>query len=322
MSSAIIIGVDGQDGSYLTELLLEKGYHVVGTVQPGESDSLENLASISERVEIVVTDLLDQKNLSEVIGGYRPDETYNLASQSHLLTSLENPARTGEISGLGVTRILEAIRTTSPKTRFFQASSSEMFGRQPRDVPQDENTPFEPWNAYAAAKLYAHWVVASYRRNHGIFACAGILYNHESPRRRPEFVTRKVTRGAAMIKLGLARDLPLGNLDARRDWGFAGDFVRGMWQMLQQETPADFVLATGKTHTVRDLCEEAFSCLGLDYRDYVVPGTTDFRREEETLLVGNPGKAQRLLGWEPFVPFQELIRVMVDADLASLRNTR
>jgi len=322
MSSAIIIGVDGQDGSYLTELLLEKGYHVVGTVQPGESDSLENLASISERVEIVVTDLLDQKNLSEVIGGYRPDETYNLASQSHLLTSLEDPARTGEISGLGVTRILEAIRTTSPKTRFFQASSSEMFGRQPRDVPQDENTPFEPWYAYAAAKLYAHWVVASYRRNHGIFACAGILYNHESPRRRPEFVTRKVTRGAAMIKLGLARDLPLGNLDARRDWGFAGDFVRGMWQMLQQETPADFVLATGKTHTVRDLCEEAFSCLGLDYRDYVVPGTTDFRREEETLLVGNPGKAQRLLGWEPFVPFQELIRVMVDADLASLRNTR
>jgi GDPmannose 4,6-dehydratase len=322
MSSAIIIGVDGQDGSYLTELLLEKGYHVVGTVQPGESDSLENLASISERVEIVVTDLLDQKNLSEVIGGYRPDETYNLASQSHLLTSLEDPARTGEISGLGVTRILEAIRTTSPKTRFFQASSSEMFGRQPRDVPQDENTPFEPWNAYAAAKLYAHWVVASYRRNHGIFACAGILYNHESPRRRPEFVTRKITRGAAMIKLGLARDLPLGNLDARRDWGFAGDFVRGMWQMLQQETPADFVLATGKTHTVRDLCEEAFSCLGLDYRDYVVPGTTDFRREEETLLVGNPGKAQRLLGWEPFVPFQELIRMMVDADLASLRNTR
>jgi len=322
MSSAIIIGVDGQDGSYLTELLLEKGYHVVGTVQPGESDSLENLASISERVEIVVTDLLDQKNLSEVIGGYRPDETYNLASQSHLLTSLEDPARTGEISGLGVTRILEAIRTTSPKTRFFQASSSEMFGRQPRDVPQDENTPFEPWNAYAAAKLYAHWVVANYRRNHGIFACAGILYNHESPRRRPEFVTRKITRGAAMIKLGLARDLPLGNLDARRDWGFAGDFVRGMWQMLQQETPADFVLATGKTHTVRDLCEEAFSCLGLDYRDYVVPGTTDFRREEETLLVGNPGKAQRLLGWEPFVPFQELIRVMVDADLASLRNTR
>ena len=322
MSSAIIIGVDGQDGSYLTELLLEKGYHVVGTVQPGESDSLENLASISERVEIVVTDLLDQKNLSEVIGGYRPDETYNLASQSHLLTSLENPARTGEISGLGVTRILEAIRTTSPKTRFFQASSSEMFGRQPRDVPQDENTPFEPWNAYAAAKLYAHWVVASYRRNHGIFACAGILYNHESPRRRPEFVTRKITRGAAMIKLGLARDLPLGNLDARRDWGFAGDFVRGMWQMLQQETPADFVLATGKTHTVRDLCEEAFSCLGLDYRDYVVPGTTDFRREEETLLVGNPGKAQRFLGWEPFVPFQELIRMMVGADLASLRNTR
>lgn len=322
MSSAIIIGVDGQDGSYLTELLLEKGYHVVGTVQPGESDSLENLASLSERVEIVVTDLLDQKNLSEVIGGYRPDETYNLASQSHLLTSLEDPARTGEISGLGVTRILKAIQTTSPKTRFFQASSSEMFGRQPRDVPQDENTPFEPWNAYAAAKLYAHCIVASYRRNHGIFACAGILYNHESPRRRPEFVTRKITRGAAMIKLGLARDLPLGNLDASRDWGFAGDFVRGMWQMLQQETPADFVLATGKTHTVRDLCEEAFSCLGLDYRDYVVPGTTDFRREEETLLVGNPGKAQRVLGWEPFVPFQELVRMMVEADLASLRNTR
>jgi len=322
MSSAIIIGVAGQDGSYLAELLLEKGYRVVGTVQAGESGSLENLANISERIEIVVTDLLDQNNLSEVIGGYRPDEIYNLASQSHLLTSLEDPALTGEISGLGVTRILKAIQTTSPKTRFFQASSSEMFGRQPRDVPQDEGTPFEPWNAYAAAKLYAHWVVASYRRDHGIFACAGILYNHESPRRRPEFVTRKITRGAARIKLGLAGDLPLGNLDARRDWGFAGDFVRGMWLMLQQSQPDDYVLATGETHSVRDLCEEAFSCVGLDYRDYVAPGTTDFRREEEILLVGNPGKARKILGWEPVVPFQELIRMMVDADLASLRNTR
>lgn len=322
MSNALILGIAGQDGSYLAELLLEKGYRVVGTVQPGEADSLENLGGIVERVEIAVTDLLDQKNLSEVLGGYRPDEIYNFASQSHLLTSLGEPVLTGEISGLGVTRILEALRTTVPKTRFFQASSSEMFGRQPRDVPQNEDTPFEPWNAYAAAKLYAHWVVSSYRRNHGLFACSGILYNHESPRRRPEFVTRKITRGAAMIKLGLARDLRLGNLDARRDWGFAGDFVRGMWMMLQQETPGDFVLATGKTHTVRELCEEAFSCVGLDYIEYVVPEPADIRREKETLLVGDPGKARRFLGWEPAVSFRELVRMMVDADLASFRNAR
>lgn len=322
MALAVIIGIAGQDGSYLAEFLLTKGYRVIGTTPPGEPESLENLGSAAGLVEIAVTDLMNQENLVGVVDAYKPDEIYNFASQSHLLRSLDDPVATGEISGLGVTRILEAIRLKSPSTRFFQASSSEMFGRQPQEVPQTEETPFTPWNTYAAAKVYAHWVVSSYRRNHGLFACSGILYNHESPRRRPEFVTRKITRGAASIKMGLTRKLRLGNLDARRDWGFAGDFVRGMWLMLQQEAPDDFILATGETHTVRDLCEAAFSCVELDYRDHVVQEPADFRPAEAALLVGDPGKSRRVLGWEPTVSFQELVRLMVDADLESLREAQ
>ena len=322
MPSALIIGIAGQDGSYLAELLLEKDYRVVGAVAPGESENLDNLGAARGRVEIVVTDLTDKGNLLEVMDGYRPDEAYNFASQSHLTTSLNEPVVTGDVSGLAVTRLLEAIRKTSPATRFFQACSSEMFGRHPKEVPQTEETPFIPWNAYAAAKLYAHGITGAYRRSHGLFACSAILYNHESPRRRPEFVTRKVARGAAMIRLGLARELRLGNLEARRDWGFAGDFVRGMWLMLQHPEPDDFVLATGKTHSVRDLCEAAFSCVGLDYRDHVVAEPGDFRPPEAALLVGNPAKARRLLGWKPEVSFRGLVEMMVKADLESLRNAR
>ena len=321
MSVAIIIGIAGQDGSYLAEFLLEKGYRVIGTVPPCDTEPMDNLRGVLERVEITVTDLLDPENLVEMIGGYKPDEIYNFASQSHLLTSLNDPILTGETAGLGVARILEAIRTASPSSRFFQASSSEMFGRHPREVPQAEDTPFDPWNAYAAAKLYAHTIVGVYRRSHGLFASSGILYNHESPRRRPEFVTRKVTRGAASIGLGLASELRLGRLDARRDWGYAGDFVRGMWLMLQQETPDDFILSTGETHSVRDLCEIAFSCVGLDYRDYVVPDHAEPRLAEGASLVGNPAKAKRVLGWEPVVPFSQLIRMMVEADLDHFRST-
>ncbi len=320
MTVALIIGVAGQDGSYLAEFLLGKGYRVVGTVPPGEAEPLENLRSVVDRLDICITDLRDQASLDDVIGGLRPDEIYNFASQSHLLTSLNDPVLTGETAGLGVARILEAIRTASPSSRFFQASSSEMFGRQPAEVPQTEETPFDPWNAYAAAKLYAHEIVGIYRRSHGMFACSGILYNHESPRRRPEFVTRKVTRGVAMIRLGRAGELRLGSLDARRDWAFAGDFVRGMWLMLRQGTPDDFILSTGETHSVRDLCETAFSCVGLDYRDYVVSEPVAGRAVEGTLVVGNPGKAKRLLGWEPAVSFEGLIRMMVEADLDRLRN--
>jgi GDPmannose 4,6-dehydratase len=320
MPSALIIGVAGQDGSYLAELLLEKGYRVVGAVAQGESKSLENLGTANGRVEIVVTDLTDQCNLLEVIDGVRPDEAYNFASQSHLNTSQNEPVFTGDVSGLGVTRLLEAIRRASPATRFFQACSSEMFGRHPQEVPQTEETLFIPWNAYAAAKLYAHGIVGAYRRSHGLFACSAILYNHESPRRRPEFVTRKVASGAAMIKLGLSRELRLGNLETRRDWGFAGDFVRGMWLMLQCAEPEDFILATGQTHSVRDLCEAAFSCVGLDYREHVVADPGDFRPSEAALLVGNPAKARRLLGWQPEVSFRELVEMMVKADLESLRN--
>lgn len=322
MPSALIIGIAGQDGSYLAELLLGKGYRVVGAVARGESEGLDGLFPSRDRVEIVVTDLTDQGNLLDVVGGYRPDEAYNFASQSHLNTSLNEPVVTGDVSGLGVTRILEAIRRTSPATRFFQACSSEMFGRHPREVPQTEETPFVPWNAYAAAKMYAYGIVGAYRRSHGLFACSAILYNHESPRRRPEFVTRKVARGAAMIRLGVSRELRIGNLDARRDWGFAGDFVRGMWLMLQHPEPDDFVLATGRTHSVRDLCEAAFSCVGLDYREHIVAEPGEFRPSEAAQLVGNPGKARRLLGWEPEVSFRDMIEMMVKADLESLRNSR
>jgi GDPmannose 4,6-dehydratase len=322
MPVAVIIGVAGQDGSYLAELMLGKGYRVIGTIPTGEPEALKNLGEAASRVEIAVTDLADQGNLNQVIGEYQPDEVYNFASQSHLLTSVADPVATGEVSGLAVTRILEAIRLKSPSTRFFQASSSEMFGRQPQEVPQTEETRFAPWNSYAAAKLYAHWIVSCYRRNHGLFACSGILYNHESPRRGPEFVTRKVTQGAAKIKLGIGKELHLGNLEARRDWGFAGDFVRAMWLMMQRPEPEDFILATGKTHSVRDLCEIAFSHVGLDYRDHVVQDELHCRAPETALLVGNPAKARRLLHWEPAVSFREFVQMMVEADMASLRRTR
>lgn len=288
MPVAVIIGVAGQDGSYLAELMLGKGYRVIGTIPTGEPESLHNLGEAASRVEIVATDLAEQGNLAQVIGQHKPDEVYNFASQSHLLTSVADPVVTGEVSGLAVTRILEAIRLKSPSTRFFQASSSEMFGRQPREVPQSEKTPFEPWNSYAAAKLYAHWIVSCYRRNHGLIACSGILYNHESPRRGPGFVTRKVTQAAAKIRLGIGKELHLGNLEARRDWGFAGDFVRAMWLMMQRPEPEDFIVATGNTHSVRDLCEIAFSHVGLDYRDHVVQDEQHFRDPETGLLVGNP----------------------------------
>jgi len=318
---ALITGITGQDGSYLAELLLAKGYDVHGIVRRSSLERTERIAHIIEKVNVHQGDLLDQFSLAAIIGEVKPDEVYNLAAQSFVPTSWSQPVLTGEFTGLGVTKMLEAIRHTCPTARFYQASSSEMFGKV-RESPQNELTPFYPRSPYGVAKVYGHYITVNYRESFGLFAVSGILQNHESPRRGMEFVTRKVTNGAARIKLGLIDSLRMGNLEARRDWGFAGDYVEAMWLMLQQDKPDDFVIATGETHTVAEMCEIAFSRLGLDYRKHIVTDPALLRPAEVDLLVGDASKAKRLLGWEPKVRFRELIEMMADADLKMLEAGR
>ena len=314
MPTALITGITGQDGSYLADLLLSKGYEVVGMVRRSSTVTFQRVQHIQNEITIIQGDLHDQSSLIDIVEKYQPDEVYNLAAQSFVPTSWNQPVLTGEVTALGVTRILEAVRLVNPKTRFYQASSSEMFGKV-REVPQRESTPFYPRSPYGVAKVYGHWIVVNYRESYDMFAVSGILFNHESPRRGLEFVTRKITNGVARIKLGRAKELRLGNLEARRDWGYAGDFVYGMWLMLQQDEPKDYVLGTGVTHSVREFCEIAFSYVGLDYQDFVVQDPRFYRPAEVDLLVADPGKARQELEWGPKVNFQELIQMMVDADL-------
>ena len=315
MPRALITGITGQDGSYLAELLLAKGYEVVGVVRRTSHHSYERIEPILERITIVPADLLDQHSLTVVIGDTKPDEVYNLAAQSYVPTSWSQPVLTGEFTALGVTRILEAVRLAHPSARFYQASSSEMFGKA-LETPQRETTPFYPRSPYGVAKVYGHWITVNYRESYRLFAVSGILFNHESPRRGVEFVTRKVTAAAARIKLGLQTEVRLGNLDARRDWGFAGDYVDAMWRMLQQEKPRDFVIGTGQTHSVQELVELAFGHAGLDWKRHVVVDSKFVRPAEVDLLQGDARLAKRELGWEPKVSFEVLVRMMVDADLA------
>jgi GDPmannose 4,6-dehydratase len=314
---ALITGVSGQDGSYLAELLLSQGYQVFGLVRRSSNERLERIAHLADSLVLVRGDLLDHTSLVRAMEEARPDEVYNLAAQSFVPTSWQEPVLTAEFTALGATRLLEALRQVAPRARFYQASSSEIFGKV-RVSPQDERTPFWPRSPYGVAKLYAHWITVNYRESYGLFACCGILFNHESPRRGVEFVTRKITREAARIRLGLARELRLGNLEARRDWGFAGDYVRAMWLMLQQPSPEDYVIATGEMHSVREVCEVAFDELGLNWREHVVHDAKLVRPAEVDLLVGDASKARRDLGWKPEVGFQQLIRDMVRADLRDL----
>jgi GDPmannose 4,6-dehydratase len=310
--------VTGQDGSYLAEFLLAKGYEVIGVVRRTSHHSYERIEHLLDRLTIVAADLLDQHSLTAVLQEHRPDEVYNLAAQSFVPTSWTQPVLTGEFTALGVTRILEAIRLAHPSARFYQASSSEMFGKV-QETPQTERTPFYPRSPYGVAKVYGHWITVNYRESYNLFAVSGILFNHESPRRGLEFVTRKVTEGAARIRHGLATELRLGNLEARRDWGFAGDYVEAMWLMLQQSTPQDYVIGTGETHSVRELVEIAFARAGLDWRKHVVMDPRFMRPAEVDVLIADPSKARRELGWEPKVSFKQLVTLMVDADLARLR---
>ena len=319
MPTALITGVTGQDGSYLAEFLLEQGYTVIGMGRRTSTINFDRIRHIQDRIEIVQGDLLDQMSLIGLLQEFRPEEVYNLAAQSFVPTSFTQPVLTGEFTALGVTRMLEAIRIVDPGIRFYQASSSEMFGKV-MEVPQRESTPFYPRSPYGVAKVYGHWITVNYRESYNIFGCSGILFNHESPRRGLEFVTHKITHGAARIKLGLAKDLRLGNLEARRDWGYAGDYVRAMWLMLQQDAPDDYVVATGETHSVQEFVQEAFAYLDLDWRQHVVQDQKFYRPAEVDLLVGDPGKAGRQLGWEPSVTFRDLVRLMVDADLAQLKS--
>ncbi|MDQ8145212.1 MAG: GDP-mannose 4,6-dehydratase [Gemmatimonadota bacterium] len=318
--TALITGITGQDGSYLAELLLAKGYRVVGVVRRSSTTPYERIGHLVDRVELLSADLLDQTSLMDVMAEVRPDEIYNLAAQSFVATSWNQPVLTGEFTGLGVTRMLEAMRRTVPGARFYQASSSEQFGMV-QETPQRETTPFYPRSPYGVAKVYGHWITVNYRESFGLYAVSGILFNHESPRRGLEFVTRKVTDGVARIVTGKATELRLGNLDARRDWGFAGDYVDAMWRMLQQERPADYVIGTGETWTVRQLCEAAFGHVGLDWTAHVVTDKKFERPAEVELLVADPSKARHELGWEPTVRFQALVQMMVDADLARHRAT-
>jgi GDPmannose 4,6-dehydratase len=316
---ALITGVTGQDGSYLAELLLSKGYEVVGVVRRTSHHSYERIEHLLDRIEVVAADLLDQHSLTVVLQDTQPDEVYNLAAQSYVPTSWTQPVLTGEFTALGVTRILEAVRLVHPRAKFYQASSSEMFGRV-TETPQRETTPFYPRSPYGVAKVYGHWITVNYRESYNLYAVSGILFNHESPRRGIEFVTRKVTDGVARIKLGLAKEIPLGNLDARRDWGYAGDYVEAMWRMLQQPSPQDYVVGTGQTHSVRDLVDAAFGHVGLDWRKYVKSDPRYMRPAEVDVLQADPSKAKRELGWSPTVKFGELVAMMVDADLERLRG--
>jgi GDPmannose 4,6-dehydratase len=314
LPTALITGITGQDGSYLAELLLSKGYRVVGVVRRSSTTPYERIAHLVDRIELVSADLLDQTSLTDAVHDCQPDEIYNLAAQSFVQTSWNQPVLTGEFTALGVTRMLEAMKKAAPKARFYQASSSEMFGKVV-ESPQRETTPFYPRSPYGVAKVYGHWITVNYRESFGLFAVSGILFNHESPRRGLEFVTRKVTDAVARIKLGLATEVRLGNLEARRDWGFAGDYVDAMWRMLQADEPDDFVIGTGHTCSVRDLCKAAFGYVDLDYEQFVMQDPKYFRPAEVDLLVGDAGKARTRLGWEPKVTFEGLVRMMVDADL-------
>jgi len=321
MPKALITGVTGQDGSYLAELLLGKGYEVVGVVRRTSHHSYERIEHLLDRLQIVAADLLDQHSLTVVLQEHRPDEVYNLAAQSFVPTSWTQPVLTGEFTALGVTRILEAVRLAHPAARFYQASSSEMYGRV-HETPQSERTPFYPRSPYGVAKVYGHWITVNYRESYGMYAVSGILFNHESPRRGVEFVTRKITDGVARIRHGLATELRLGNLDARRDWGFAGDYVDAMWRMLQQPEPRDYVIGTGETHTVQELVEIAFSHVGLDWRKHVVVDPKFIRPAEVDLLMADPRKAAAELQWRPAVSFDQLVRMMVDADMARVSARR
>jgi len=316
--TALITGITGQDGSYLAELLLEKGYRVIGMTRRSSTDVHERIEHITDRIEIVSGDLLDQSSITTILSDTRPQEIYNLAAQSFVPTSWTQPVLTSEFTALGVTRMLEAIRAVDPKIKFYQASSSEMFGKVV-ETPQRETTPFYPRSPYGVAKVYGHWITVNYRESYELFAVSGILFNHESGRRGKEFVTRKITDGVARIKLGLAKELRMGNLDAHRDWGFAGDYVKAMWLMLQQPKAEDFVIATGRTHSVRDFVRLAFAAVGLDYEKYVVTDPRFFRPAEVDHLIGDYSKAKRMLKWEPETTFEELVEMMVKADLERLR---
>ena len=314
---ALITGITGQDGSYLAELLLEKGYEVFGMVRRSSTESFDRIDHIKDKIYLVQADLLDQLSIISIIEEHKPDEIYNLAAQSFVPTSWTQPVLTGEFDALGVTKVLEAIRLVNKKIKFYQASSSEMFGRV-QEVPQTEKTPFYPRSPYGVAKVYGHWITVNYRESYDIHASSGILFNHESPRRGLEFVTRKITDGAAKIKLGLADNLALGNLDSKRDWGFAGDYVKAMWLMLQQEKPDNFVIATGTTHSVKEFVQLAFEHVDLDYQKYVTTDPRFVRPAEVDLLLGDPGHAREKLGWEPEVTFEQLVQIMVDADMKRL----
>jgi len=319
--TALITGITGQDGSYLAELLLAKGYRVVGVVRRSSTTPYERIAHLVDRIELASADLLDQTSLTDVVQATAPDEIYNLAAQSFVQTSWKQPVLTGEFTALGVTRMLEALRKAAPKARFYQASSSEQFGKVV-ETPQRESTPFYPRSPYGVAKVYGHWITVNYRESFDLFAVSGILFNHESPRRGLEFVTRKISDAVARIQRGLQHELRLGNIDARRDWGFAGDYVDAMWRMLQQDTPDDFVIGTGETYSVRDFCHAAFSTVDLDYRDYVVQDEKFFRPAEVDLLVADPSRANHELGWTPKIQFAELVRMMVEADLERYARLR
>jgi GDPmannose 4,6-dehydratase len=320
MKTALITGITGQDGSYLAEFLLAKGYRVVGIVRRSSTTPYERIAHLVDRVELISADLLDQTSLMDACAEVQPDEIYNLAAQSFVATSWTQPVLTGEFTAIGVTRLLEAMRRTVPKARFYQASSSEMFGKV-QETPQRESTPFYPRSPYGVAKVYGHWITVNYRESFGLYAVSGILFNHESPRRGLEFVTRKITDAVARIKLGLSDEVRLGNLDARRDWGFAGDYVDAMWRMLQPDAPEDYVIGTGETWSVRQLCETAFSYADLDYQQFVKMDPRFNRPAEVDLLVADPSRAKNELGWEPKVRFTELVHMMVDADLERHRAT-
>lgn len=314
VKSALITGITGQDGSYLAEFLLEKGYKVYGLIRRSSTVNFERISHIQRDIELLSGDLLDQKSLSSAVEQSRADEVYNLGAQSFVPVSWDQPMLTGEITGLGTTRLLEAIRTVNPQARFYQASTSELFGKA-QETPQRESTPFYPRSPYGVSKLYAHWITINYRESYDLYACAGILFNHESPRRGLEFVTRKITHGVARIKLGLETELRLGNLEARRDWGFAGDFVRAMWLMLQQDEPEDYVIATGQDRTIGEFCQAAFEHVGLDWREHVVIDERFLRPAEVNILLGDSTKAKEKLGWVPEVSFEEMVRMMVDRDL-------
>jgi GDPmannose 4,6-dehydratase len=319
MKKALVTGVTGQDGSYLAEFLLERDYEVIGMVRRTSTVNFDRIRHLQDDIELVYGDLLDQVSLIDILSEYEPDEVYNLAAQSFVPTSWKQPVFTAEASALGVTRMLEAIRTVNPDIKFYQASSSEMFGKVV-EVPQNEKTRFYPRSPYGVAKVYGHYITVNYRESYGVFACSGILFNHGSPRRGLEFVERKVAHGAVRIKLGLAEELRLGNLDAERDWGYAGDYVKAMWMMLQQPEPDDYVVGTGLTHSVRELCQVAFSYLDLNWEDYVVSDPKFLRPAEVDQLVADPRKARKVLGWEPKVSFEELVHMMVDADMEALQR--